>query len=263
MKTLLNRLILACLFLVLPLALHAESERLQPVLTLAEANKVLDDAHMAFERGDTREAMEGYLRVANSSFGGAPAWFNAGTAAYRSGDVGRAVLYYKRALKIDPGYSRARSSFEFVSPATNQQEMGFAEEVLGAIFNRTSPGLWVLVAQGFFLLMCFAMARTIAARRRDDRGHWIAVLSWCGVFLLISGGIAWANHLYRVSGAEAVVVAEKAITRTEPREDATAQLELPPGTVLELTESPRRGFVRFRLVDGRAGFISTEKIERI
>lgn len=263
MNPFLQSALLILSLLLLPLTLQANTERLQPVETLSEANEVLDDAHLAYERGDTREAMDAYLRVANSPFGGAPAWFNAGTAAYRSGDVGRAVLYYKRALKIDPGYTRARSSLDFVSPATNQQEVGFAEEVLGTVFNRTSPGLWVLVAQGFFLLMCFALARSIAARHRDDRGHWIAVFSWCGVFLLISGGIAWANHLYRVSGAEAVVLAEKAITRTEPRPDATAQLELPPGTVLELTESPRRGFVRFRLVDGRAGFISTDQIERI
>ena len=84
-----------------PAVAPAQSDRFAAITTLEEANKVAENAHLAFERGESRLAQDDYLRIANSSFGGAQSWFNAGTAAYRSGDIGRAVLYYKRALKVE------------------------------------------------------------------------------------------------------------------------------------------------------------------
>lgn len=244
--------------------LYAQSSTaLDPITDLDSANRRLEEAHMAFERGDTRDAMNLYVKVAQSGYATPSIWTNAGTAAYRSGDNGRAVLYYRRALQLDPSYDRALKSFEFVSPATNTAGETFRAEFLESIFRRTSPVFWVLLGEFFYILVCFSLVRMIVVRDRDRRGHWGAIFGWNTAFLLLAAAVAFGNYHYRQGGSNAVVIDDRTITRSEPHETGKAQLELPAGTVLELTDRPQRGFVRFKLADGRTGFIPMENIEKI
>lgn len=237
--------------------------RARGLQSLEEANALLDEAHFAFERGDTREAMELYVRVATSGYSSPAVWTNAGTAAYRSGDVGRAVLYYHRALETDPTHTPARRSLAVVSPATNDGGASSGGELVEEVFTATSPGLFVLIGQVFLLGLSISLGAALATRSRERRGNWIAALCWSAALYAICLGLAFANYQFRHTDAEAVVLEDRAITRSEPREESTAQLELPAGTVLSLTGEPRRGFIGFRLADGRTGFISTDAIERI
>ncbi len=255
-------LLLVALCLYTPLAAQDDAGDVV-IKDLDSANKVLERGHYAFERGETREAMNMYVKVAQSGYGTASVWSNAGTAAYRTGEIGPAVLYYSRALRIDPGYERARSSLAFVSPATNDAGTGFFSQVVDTIFRNTTPAVWIIGAEIFFLLACLSLARTLAIADRDRRGHWIASLAWALVLCIACVGIGVMNQHFRAGGNKAVVLSEKTITRSEPRSDSTAQLELPAGTIVEMTEEPIRGFVRFKLADGRSGYIQTDQIERI
>lgn len=255
-------LLLTLFLMLLPLSLRALEDP-GPVTNLATANEVLEVAHLAFERGDYSRALEWYLRVIDGGYETATLWTNAGTAAWRAGRSGESVLYYKRALKIDPSYNRALQSLDFVSPATNIASESFTDDMLSALLRYSTPGQWFLAAQFLFLLTCLALAKTFSTTRHEERGHWIAVLAWAFVFTLGTGFLGWVNHSARIAGNEAVVMVDGSITRSAPSDDSTAQLELPAGTILEVLESPRRGFVRVRGADGSSGFIASDSITRI
>ncbi len=253
------------LIALLPAGLPAQSDDEFPeaVGTLTTANLRWEEAHLAYQRGDTRKAMELYLLISKSPYATADTWTNAGTAAYRSGEVGKAVLFYLRALKLDPSDNLARQSLEVIEPATNEGGEAFAEALLSEVFKRVPTVVWVLVAQLLYLVLCYGFVRIIASRSRDDRGHWIAIFCWVGVFFVFTGAMAWASLSPGRSDADAVVIEDRAITRSEPSDESAAKLELPAGTVLELLEEPRSGFIRVQLRDGRSGYISTENIEKI
>jgi tetratricopeptide (TPR) repeat protein len=231
-------------------------------MTLEEANALLEEAHLLFERGEAKRATELYVQVATGGFSSAKVWANAGTAAYRAGDVGRAVLYYNRALRIDPTDDRALRSLEFISPASNDSTEGLA--FLRSTIGRVNPGWWVLGAQAVFIVICIGLAKALAHwRNHDVRTHWIIVSSWSLLLLGVLGGLAWLSHQQRTGGGDAVVVREQAIARSAPTADATAQLELPAGTIIRMTEAPIRGFVRIQLRDGQSGFLPVTDIEAI
>lgn len=260
MKRLLPILLVLCVAL---LRISPAQSAAEPISDLAAANKLLDEANTAYELGDARKAMDLYVRIAQAGYGTAPVWSNAGAAAYRSGEIGYAVLYYSRALRADAGYDRARASLAYISPATNDHDGGFLGVVVESVFQKTSPGFWVILAEVFLLGASLGLARVLAIADRDRRGVWYAVLGWSLVFCVATSAAAYANHRYRAGGDDAVVILDKAVTRSEPKEDSTAQLELPAGTILRMTEEPRRGFVRFKLADGRTGYIQTDQVERI
>lgn len=233
------------------------------VTDIESANGVLEAAHLSFERGDYSRSLQWYLRVIEGGFETPSLWTNAGTAAWRAGRSGEAVLYYKRALKIDPAYNRALQSLDFVSPETNIAAESFTDEMMMALLRYSTPGQWFLAAQMLFLLGCLALAKALASRQADARGHWVAVLAWSFVFAIGTGFLGWLNHSARIGGNEVVVMVDGSVTRSAPSDDSTAQMELPAGTILEVIESPRRGFVRVRGADGSQGFISSDSITRI
>ncbi|CAN5289726.1 hypothetical protein BH09SUM1_BH09SUM1_23830 [soil metagenome] len=229
------------------------------VTSIESANAAQEQAHLLFERGETSNAAAIYAKIAQSGFGTPSVWSNAGTAAFRSGDVGHAVLYYSRALRKDPSYDRAARSLAFVSPATNAGR----SEVLSRALSRFSPIWFVAAAEALFLIFCFAVARLIGTADRERRGHWLAVSAWSFVFLAVAAGVAFASHRARAGGNDAVVLKAGAVTRSAPKEDSVAQLELPAGTIVEMTEEPRLGFVRCKLADGQAGYLATGDLEKI
>jgi len=235
---------------------------LGPAMTLEEANAKLEEAHVLFGRGEPQKAQEIYVRVAEEGFGSAQVWTNAGTAAYRAGDEGRAVLYYSRALRLDPSYGRALQSLRFVQPDSNTADSG--TEFLRATVGFISPIWWAIGAQLVFIVVCFSIARSLARwRHPEERSHWLIVGAWSVVFLAgIIGLTAW-SHAWRVGGNDAVVLTKGAIARSEPRQESTAQLELPAGTIVTMLEAPAGGFVRIKLVDGQSGFLSTRDLEPI
>ncbi|MBI1290344.1 hypothetical protein GC173_03770 [bacterium] len=231
-------------------------------MDLKEANGLLEEAHLLFERGESQRAMENYVRVAAEGFPTPQVWTNAGTAAYRAGDVGRAVLYYSRALRQDPSYDRAIQSLRFVQPESNAADSG--TEFLRSTVGLISPGIWALISQVGFLMVCFAIARALSRWKSPEaRSHWLIVAAWCIVFVAATVGMTFWTHSYRTGGNDAVVLTKGAIARSEPRAESTAQLELPAGTIVSLTEAPARGFVRVKLADGQSGFLSTRDLESI
>lgn len=244
-------------------AVLAQNATKTPITNLTTANTVLEEAHLAFERGDAVTAMRQYERVAKAGFGTAKVWSNAGTAAYRAGDMGRAVLYYSRALRQDPDNYRALKSLEVASPATNTSSGSFGEDALRYTLRHTPIGMWIGLAELCFLLFCFGIAKLMATVTREDRGHWVAVLGWSGVGLLLFAAISWGAHEARVGGNEAVVLKAGAVAYSEPNSSSVAQLEIPAGTLVQMTEAPRRGFVRIKMMDGSAGYLATDTLESI
>ena len=249
-------------FLFFPLFLAAGPSA-HAVGSLQEANETLEQAHLAFERGETERARELYLQVAQSAFAAPHVWFNAGTAAYRQDDPGRAVLYYARALQLDPGYDLARQSLEVASPATNRAGAGVFE-LFHQLLQRTNPLVWVLAGQLLFLALCYSAAKSLAASDPDRRGHWLAVLCWTAFFTAAVIFAGWAAHQGRSLRGEAVVLQDNTVTRSEPSPSATAVLELPAGTLVRFREvQPRQGYIRVELLDGRGGFVPADSLERI
>jgi len=235
----------------------------EPIDSLAKANEVLEQAHFAFDRGDFSKALDIYTKVAESGYGTAQVWFNAGTAAYRAGDKGKAVLYYSRALRQDPGYERASRSLQFISPASNEGNALISSNAIERFFRQREPSTWVLIAQVFFILVCVGLGKAMAARTSESRGHWLAVMGWSFAFTVIFAGVAYYSFTLRLGSDEAVIMVDGASARSAPSSSSPAKLELPAGTIVSLDGTVRNDYVRVTLADGEAGFVALEQLEKI
>lgn len=72
-------------------------------------------ATAAYAEGRWEDAIDGYTAISRSGLESADLYCNIGSAYFKAEDYPHAVLYYERALKLDPSCSDARYNLEVVS----------------------------------------------------------------------------------------------------------------------------------------------------
>jgi tetratricopeptide (TPR) repeat protein len=249
--------------LLLALLLGSAARAQEAPRTLAEANARLEEAHAAYDKGEFARALAIYEGVASAGFATPAVWSNAGAAAYRNGDKGRAMLYYRRAVRLDPSYGQAHQSMRAFSPKTNDAERPLLLAAADALFRVTAPGLWAIAASVALALASLHLFFAIRTLDPERRGHSMVLMAYCATAALLFAAITAWNHHWRRGADEAVVMANDVKAHSAPDPASEALLLLPAGTVVTLLDAPVRGFVRVRLADGTSVYVETDDIERV
>ena len=98
-----------------------------PVIAAAADNNVAL-ADSAYEREHYQEALQRYLYEVKNHGTSSDLFYNIGNTYYRMCDNTHAILYYERALQLDPSNSDARENLDFV------REKAHISEDTGASF---------------------------------------------------------------------------------------------------------------------------------
>lgn len=189
-------------------------------------------------------------------------YYNLANAYYRIGDVGRSVLNYRRAERLDPANTRIASNLQqarqrvtpFIEPAEQaqiQRQLFFWHYSLSRD-TRLWIGLW-LSSLGWALLLVAVWLR---------RRAW-GILG--GIILLHGFGAASsvAVDLRNESNTpSAVIVDAEPLLRMGRGAGQDVALSEPLGPGIELRVlSERAGWLEIELVDGQTGWIPAEGVE--
>jgi hypothetical protein len=190
---------------------------------------------------------------------------NLGNASLLSGDVGRAMLAYRRAERIDPadrtvraGLALVRSRVETISRADGEDAFAWLERWRAVLPPRalllTGVGAWVL---GWAAL---AINRMIPVGGRPR---------WAGIAAVLLGAtciaVVAADQAVRLRSPEAVVIARSIEGRKGPGGavyEPSFDKPLSAGVELRIVEE-RTGWARVRLLDGRETWVPLGAIERV
>ncbi|MCM1291588.1 MAG: tetratricopeptide repeat protein [Prevotella sp.] len=214
----------------------------------------------------------------------APILYNLGNACYKANQLGRAVLCYERALKLDPSNTQIRNNLQYVQ--TRIEDMNKAETkgrnlvvtpdapsfFLGLYSNittETSSNYWALFAAFSFVLLVGFLAlyfftKNVNARKCGFFGA-ILFLVFCVIFLIF----AFAASKEYYSKDDGIVTAYKVELRTEPKMDAKpSTTPLNNGTKLSVIEieNDAKGnavWYKVRLNSEFLGWISAKDFELI
>jgi tetratricopeptide (TPR) repeat protein len=210
-----------------------------------------------------RRAQLRFSKLADAGVCNADLYTNLGNAALQAEDLGRAVLAYRRALRLDPDHRRAG------------QNLAHARGLLPAWVPRPEES-------GLFDTFFF-WHRTVS---RGERFLGAALL-FAGAGLLAAAGIRWKQALlrnlsvvlglgwmmlwgsliseaYTREGTAAVVTAEEVVARAADSALAASPFgaPLPGGTELRVIER-RPPFARVRLANGSDAWVSEASLTSI
>ncbi len=262
MKRLLAACILSILiFTILALYAHLGGGQISPdALSLAE------EAALAYESGDYTQAARLYEQAAANA--AQPLLFyNLGNAYYRLGDIGRAVLNYKRALELAPRHRDARTNLALVQAQTLDRfggsSLALSAQFAGLTKNWLNQNELALLALGlwFGCGLLWLFYRTVPGGRLRAGLQMAFVLAI--VFALL-GVLSLGSRMYEESRYPAgVIVAQEVQAASGPGRQYPVEFNLHSGCEVSLLEE-RSGWVRLTLPGSNLqGWIPSETVERV
>lgn len=231
---------------------------LAPGMRAADFAAAFEQANRLYEQGKFAEAALAYEAVTRSD-GVAPGLlFNLGNAHFKSGQIGRAIVAYRRAELLAPRDPDVRANLQF---ARNQSAGGAASTSFWQRFlEQFRLDEWTIMAcvalWGWFLLLAAGELRPVWKRplRVPTAVSGVATLL-LGVIL----ALAWRSEARSVP---AVVIVREAVVRYGPVEESQSAFTLADGAEVRVLDA-ERDWLQVTDARKRIGWIKRAAVELV
>lgn len=240
--------------------------------------------NQAYESGDYEGAIARYEDLAARGVEHADLYYNLGNAWFESGNLGRAVLWYERARRVDPRHDDTRANLALVRSFLRDKQLvaadGGLRNALLVWHRKTTAAESVAIATAFHALL--GLFAVLFIFRREPRveaflrrmsivspgrlfglapGQDVALaMSLAFVLAALFAGSSWVK--LRDERARAVIVSGEVSVFSGPSRDATVQFKVHEGTAVSVRES-RPGWIRVELPGDLSGWVDAGALERI
>jgi tetratricopeptide (TPR) repeat protein len=215
-----------------------------------------DAANKLYEEGKYGEAVTAYEAMLTNGIRSAPLYYNLGTACYRAGRMGAAVLAFRRAEELTPRDANLRANLQFVRQKVNGEDKTVVPAWRAWLSLLTLNEGTMLAAAAFwiwFLLLAAREARP--ALKRILGGYTLAA----GLLTLLLSGLVGLAAWVRLGETPAVVTVKEAVIRVGPLEEARTAFLLPDGsevTVLDVKDN----WLQVRDISKRVGWVRRNQV---
>ena len=229
--------------------------------------EIVTRGNQAYQEGEYATAIEAYESVLEAGFVSAGLEYNLGNAYFKSGELGRAILHWERALVLSPGDADVRANLELARSITVD-----AVEPLPTFWLFSALRWWVdllprgtlmaVVATSWLMVTGGAIVR-ITSRSVTPRrvGSWL--MAGGGVALVLFGANLFVRELGIARPERAIILGAAVAVRSAPAEDDDLTLfEVHEGTRVRIDE--RTGdWAEVVLDDGKVGWVPVAVMEVI
>ncbi len=232
-----------------------------------DAQSLFSKANQAYLDGDFEKAVEGYQKVLQTGVVHPDVYYNIANAYYRSGHLGLAVLFYEKALALDPADQAAQSNLKIVQKELLDKVVmpdknavgeplwhGFLRSLNLGMLTWTFLSLWILV---FAVLIARRIMSSNALRR---------VLFWVNVPLIcvmLTFGVLLFSRIYiQEKVHHGIVISDTAPLREGPGRSSGVLMEIHAGLKVRLLNDVDN-YVRVRLANGVEGFVLRKQLGKI
>ncbi len=242
-----------------------------PVAASAQHNGYVDSlwnaANAAYVEGRWADAADGYEMISDMGLESAALYCNTGDAYFKDMNVPKAILYYERALKLDPAYSDARYNLELVNSGIQDRIDPVPEFVLKTwmkdICYLMDSDAWavsflVFLALALSMTLLFILSRSVAGRRT---GFFTGIVMIIFAASSLSFSIWQKNDCMKAD--EAIVMRPVTSVKSSPSGEASKDLFiLHEGTKVKIIDTVG-SWNNIELADGRQGWLPSGDIEII
>jgi len=220
-----------------------------------------------YQEGDFAGALEAYEAVREAGFESAKLHFNLGNAYFKTGELGRSILSYERALLLSPRDPDIQANLQLARSLTAD-----AIEPLPRFWLLSALEWWVdllprrilvfLVVTAWLLGMGALCLRILSRTPRHGQlGSWVALGS--GGILLLFGSTLLAREGVLGESNWGIVLAEEVAVQSAPSEEDDLTLFLVhEGTKVRIDQTTE-SWMEVVLEDGKVGWIPSDRVEII
>lgn len=221
----------------------------------------------AYSDGSWEESAGAWESLRGTGVESAELYYNLGNAYFKATEIGKAVLNYERALRIDPSFSDARFNLEFARSMVQDRIDEVPEFILKTWARKISylmnSDAWAILSLVLFaaflaMMLLFLLGPRAGLKRTGFYSAIVLILLSAGCY----GFSVWQRNVYRRADS-AVVMKPVSSVKSSPSEESSKDLFLlHEGTEVGVLDSVGK-WVNISLSDGRQGWIPAADIEII
>ena len=251
--------LIATLLLLLPFGLQAQS--------LSYPDSLWKAGVEAYTAGDYAQALKDWQDVQATGLMSQELYYNLGNAYFKDGQIAPAILWYERALRLDPSDADVRYNLEYARALTQDriEEVPeiFFEQWGHAICYLLPSNTWAVIGLVFLALfvgcvLLFLLGST-SGRRRLGFFAGIAAL----LIALLGWDFAQWQRTEALRQDMAIVMRPVSSVKSSPSEGSAKDLFiLHEGTRVKILDNVG-AYSQIEIADGRQGWIPSGEIEVI
>ena len=223
-------------------------------------------ANTAYNAGNYAQAEECYTRIVEQGLHSAALYYNLANAHFKQDELGKAMLYYNRALRLRPNDEDIRHNLEYAEQSTKDSIEEIPEFFLKTWIKSLRGALSCTVWSILSLLMLVAALACgllyLLAQRLSLRKIGFYLMTVTALLFVVTTAFAWSERNMLVERSEAIIMNSAVSIKSSPDRSATELFVLHEGTKVTIGEAID-GWAEVRIADGRKGWIEQERIERI
>lgn len=239
-------------------------------LTLLFSNSIhaktdIDSALVYYSQSEYEKALEIYLSLIENNYVSPELFYNTANSYYKINDLPNAILWYQRALLLNPSDPDIQKNLEITNTKIADKVEAlpeiFYKRWYNNILNTNSSDNWAYIALLFFILLLllsawFLFTRFASIKKISFVSGFIALIFF---ILSLSLSITQKN---RIVNNKYAIVFESTLVKSAPNDDATNLFEINEGLKLEIIET-LNDWAKIGLADGKQGWIRLKCIENI
>lgn len=225
-----------------------------------------DKANTAYINGDFHAAAEIYEQILSHDVSSVKLYYNLGNAYFKEDRIGKAILFYRRALRLAPGNDDIRYNLSVAEARTKDTieqipEFFFVAWMRG-VRHAMSCTAWsvlslALLAAALALFLIYLLAQRLSLRKAGFYGTVVAVL-----LFMLATWFALGERREMLDDRSAVVMTASTAVKSSPDKSSTDLFVLHEGTVVTITDRLDE-WCEVVIADGKKGWLECRKIETI
>lgn len=228
--------------------------------------QVFDQANQLYQQNKFTEARDAYESIARNGFASGELYYNLGNSYYKTGDVGKAILNYERALRLMPNDDDLKHNLQLANLMITDKIEATPRLFIWDYWDGIKASLsintltWIVYCVFVFLVgsICIILlARTYQLRRLGLFGGSISTVVLILFVVLLMGKMGELNR------ADAAVVTAKLTTvKNSPDAKSSDAFVLHSGVKVTVTDGVNE-WMKIRLADGKVGWMEKSDAEVI
>ena len=230
------------------------------------AEELWSSANEAYNNAEYATALERYNAILDRGLHSAALYYNLANTYFKTEQLGSAILYYNRALRITPADEDIRHNMEYAEQMTKDSIEEIPEFILTtwvrAVRGALSSTAWsvislILLAAALAMALFYLLAQRLTLRKM---GFYTMVIA--ALLFILTSLFAWSEREMIVNSKEAIIMSSAVSIKSSPDRAATELFVLHEGTKVSIGHEIA-GWAEVRISDGRKGWVEQSRIEKI